>query len=46
MMTEDGDMRHDLKLGENCTVSTPAAVHDLIAQAEGGGERVVVSVVV
>jgi translation initiation factor 5A len=44
LMSEDGEMRHDLKLGENCSHSTPAAVRELIAQAEGTGERVVATV--
>jgi len=42
LMNEDGDMRDDLKLGENCTCSTPDTVRELIAQAESTGERVVV----
>ena len=41
-MNEDGDMRDDLKLGENCTCSSADAVRELITQAESTGERVVV----
>jgi translation initiation factor 5A len=44
LMNEDGDMRDDLKLTENCSVSTPAQVRELVAQAEGTGERVVATV--
>jgi translation initiation factor 5A len=41
MMNEDGDMRDDLKLTDLCNVPTVAAVRELVAQAEGSGERVV-----
>jgi len=44
LMNEDGDIRDDLKLTEICSVSTPAAVRELISQAEGTGERVVATV--
>ena len=43
LMNEDGDMRDDLKLTENCTPSTADAIKELLAQAEGAGERVIVS---
>ena len=43
LMSEDGDMRDDLKLTENCTPNTPEAVRELITAAEGAGERVLVS---
>lgn len=43
MMTEDGSTRDDLKITENCSPNTPDAVRDLLSQAEGAGERVIVS---
>jgi len=44
LMNDDGDMRDDLKLTEHCSHSTPAAVKELITQAEATGERVVATV--
>lgn len=44
LMSEDGDMRDDLKLTENCTPNTPEAVRELITAAEGAGERVLATV--
>jgi translation initiation factor 5A len=41
LMSEDGDMRDDLKLTENCTHTTPEQVRELISQAEANGERVI-----
>lgn len=44
MMSDDGDMRDDLKLTELCSHSTVDQVRELINQAEGSGERVVATV--
>jgi translation initiation factor 5A len=44
LMSDDGDMRDDLKLTDLCSHSTPEAVRELISQAEGTSERVVATV--
>jgi translation initiation factor 5A len=44
MMNEDGETRDDLKLTENCTPNAPEAIRELIAAAEGAGERVMATV--
>jgi translation initiation factor 5A len=44
LMGEDGDMRDDLKLTENCTPNTPDAIRELLKSAEAAGERVVATV--
>jgi len=42
MMGEDGEVRDDLKLTENCTPNTPEAVRDMLKNAEEANERVMV----
>jgi translation initiation factor 5A len=44
LMSEDGDMRDDLKLTENCAPNTPESVRELIVAAEAAGERVLATV--
>ncbi|ESO03394.1 hypothetical protein HELRODRAFT_173689 [Helobdella robusta] len=44
LMGEDGDMRDDLKITENCSPNTPEAIRELIATAEASGERVLATV--
>jgi translation initiation factor 5A len=44
LMNEDGEMRHDLKLTELCTHTTPVAVRELIGQADPTSERVIATV--
>lgn len=42
MMTDDGATRDDLKLTENCSLSSADAIRELLSNAEAAGERVVV----
>lgn len=42
LMGEDGDVRDDLKLTENCNPNTPEAVRELLKSAEEANERVMV----
>jgi len=44
LMSEDCDMRDDLKLGENCSHSTVESIKELIAQATTTNERVIATV--
>lgn len=44
-MSDEGDMRQDLKITDNCNPSSAAAVRDLLAAAEADGERVMVGFV-
>lgn len=43
LMSDDGEMRHDLKLTENCSPASADAIRELLSSAEGNGERVLVS---
>jgi len=42
MMGEDGEVRDDLKLTENCNPNTPEAVRDMLKAAEESSERLMV----
>jgi translation initiation factor 5A len=44
LMSDDGEMRQDLKLTDNCTPSSADAIRDLLTSAEGNGERVLATV--
>jgi len=44
LMSDDSEMRDDLKITENCSHSTAEQIRELIAQAEASGERVVATV--
>lgn len=44
LMSDEGDMRQDLKITDNCNPSSAAAVRDLLAAAEADGERVMATV--
>lgn len=43
LMDDGGDIRHDLKLTDNCSPAGADAVRELLSSAEGNGERVLVS---
>ena len=42
LMNEDGDIREDLKLTENCNPNTPEAVREMMKAAEEANERILV----
>lgn len=44
MMGEDGEVRDDLKLTENCNPNTPEAVRDMLKAAEESSERLMATV--
>lgn len=44
LMDDGGDIRHDLKLTDNCSPAGADAVRELLSSAEGNGERVLASV--
>lgn len=42
LMGEDGEVRDDLKLTDNCVPNTPEAVRDMMKAAENSNERLMV----
>jgi len=44
LINEDGDVREDLKLTEQCNPSTAEAVRDMLKAAEEANERLMVGV--
>jgi len=44
LMSEDSEMRDDLKITENCSHSGVEQIRELVAQAEASGERVIATV--
>jgi len=44
LMNDEGEMRQDLKITDNCSPNSADAVRDLLTSAEGAGERVLATV--
>jgi len=44
LMSDEGEMRQDLKITDNCSPSSADAVRELLASAEASGERVLATV--